>query len=69
MKLLVWLCLALEIYDPHLRSSQVIILLTADTLNCVFDIWWIYDVLVNHFGMSISTPSVVPLTFPSARRS
>lgn len=28
----------------------VIGLLLADTLNCVFDIWWIYDVLVNNFG-------------------
>ena len=32
-------------------ASQVLILYAADTVNCVFDIWWIYDILVNNFGM------------------
>ncbi|OCH90854.1 hypothetical protein OBBRIDRAFT_564020 [Obba rivulosa] len=25
-------------------------LFLADTVNCVFDIWWIYDIVINHFG-------------------
>ncbi|EIN11098.1 hypothetical protein PUNSTDRAFT_133149 [Punctularia strigosozonata HHB-11173 SS5] len=25
-------------------------LLLADTVNCAFDMWWIYDILVNRFG-------------------
>ncbi|OCH90855.1 hypothetical protein OBBRIDRAFT_754219, partial [Obba rivulosa] len=25
-------------------------LVLADTINCVFDIWWIYDIVINHFG-------------------
>ncbi|EMD32711.1 hypothetical protein CERSUDRAFT_99088 [Gelatoporia subvermispora B] len=25
-------------------------LFVADTVNCVFDIWWIYVVVINHFG-------------------
>lgn len=38
---------------PHDRvwmKAMVCLLFAADTLNCVFDLWWIYDVLVNHFA-------------------
>ncbi len=27
-------------------------LFAADTLNCIFDMWWIYDILINHFSAS-----------------
>ena len=39
-------------------GSKVLFLFIADTVNSVFDMWWIYDVLVNHFSAS---PSVVQL--------
>ena len=34
------------------RESKVLFLFIADTVNSVFDMWWIYDVLVNHFSAS-----------------
>lgn len=30
---------------------QVSILLVADTMNTVFNMWWIYDILINHFSL------------------
>lgn len=52
-----WLKLFVSLPRPrqtgysHGRSLlQVLLLLVADTVNCVFDIWWIYGVLVGQFG-------------------
>ncbi|EIN08873.1 hypothetical protein PUNSTDRAFT_68337 [Punctularia strigosozonata HHB-11173 SS5] len=39
----------------------VAILLLADTVNCVFDIWWIYDILVNRFGTRDPSPILYTL--------
>jgi len=36
--------------DPKWLRGYVATLLLADTLNSVFNMWWIYDVLVNNFG-------------------
>ncbi|KAJ3539725.1 hypothetical protein NM688_g6324 [Phlebia brevispora] len=36
--------------DRPWMKIMVSVLLLADTLNCVFDMWWIYDVLINHFS-------------------
>lgn len=32
---------------------QVAVLFIADTLNSVFDMWWIYNVVINNFGTLI----------------
>ena len=37
-----------------LTCAKVLLLLIADTVNCVFDMWWIYDVLVTHFSASLT---------------
>ena len=37
-----------------LTCAKVLLLLIADTVNCVFDMWWIYDVLVTHFSASLA---------------
>ncbi|TFY64988.1 hypothetical protein EVJ58_g2262 [Rhodofomes roseus] len=36
--------------DPSWMKFYVAVLLLNDTLNTVFNIWWIYDVLINNFG-------------------
>ncbi|KAI0809041.1 hypothetical protein BC629DRAFT_1590141 [Irpex lacteus] len=37
-------------HDKQWMKGLVLLLFIADTLNCVFDLWWIYDVLINHFA-------------------
>lgn len=46
-------------------------LFIADTLNCVFDIWWIYDVLVNNFRACTSflTVPVTDVLFATVNES
>ncbi|KAI0925753.1 hypothetical protein AcV5_008402 [Taiwanofungus camphoratus] len=36
--------------DPRWMKVYVAVLFFADTLNTVFNIWWIYNVLINNFG-------------------
>ncbi|KAH9928854.1 uncharacterized protein B0H18DRAFT_1117680 [Fomitopsis serialis] len=36
--------------DPSWIKAYVAVLLLNDTLNTVFNTWWIYDVLINNFG-------------------
>lgn len=36
--------------DPLIKGSKVALLLLADTANSAFDMWWVYDILVNHFS-------------------
>ncbi|KAI0089823.1 hypothetical protein BDY19DRAFT_87392 [Irpex rosettiformis] len=36
--------------DRMWMKVLVSVLLVTDTLNCVFDIWWIYDALIKHFA-------------------
>ncbi|KAH9927653.1 uncharacterized protein B0H18DRAFT_282886 [Fomitopsis serialis] len=36
--------------DSRRLKAYVGLLLMADTLNSVFNMWWIYNVLVNKFG-------------------
>ncbi|KAI0791512.1 hypothetical protein BC629DRAFT_1593116 [Irpex lacteus] len=36
--------------DKLWMKVMVLLLFLADTLNCVFDVWWIYDSLVNNFN-------------------
>ncbi|KZT72993.1 hypothetical protein DAEQUDRAFT_748975 [Daedalea quercina L-15889] len=36
--------------DPQWLKCYVAVLLFADTLNSIFNMWWIYNVLVNNFG-------------------
>jgi len=31
-------------------QALVLVLLLSDTINCVFDVWWIYDTLITNFG-------------------
>lgn len=33
-----------------IMNSKVALLLLADTANSAFDMWWVYDILVNHFS-------------------
>ncbi|THG95320.1 hypothetical protein EW026_g6312 [Hermanssonia centrifuga] len=35
--------------DKYWMKLMVGALFAADTLNCIFDMWWIYDILINHF--------------------
>lgn len=39
-----------NVEEPAHAPRKVCLLFAADTLNCVFDLWWIYDILINHFG-------------------
>ncbi|TFY63802.1 hypothetical protein EVJ58_g3034 [Rhodofomes roseus] len=36
--------------DPKWLKCYVALLLLADTLNSIFNMWWIYNVLINNFG-------------------
>lgn len=37
---------------PLIMGLKVALLLLADTANSAFDMWWVYDILVNHFSKS-----------------
>ncbi|KZT01092.1 uncharacterized protein LAESUDRAFT_764018 [Laetiporus sulphureus 93-53] len=37
-------------HDPKWLKYYVSLLFFADTLNTIFNIWWIYNVLINNFG-------------------
>ncbi|KAI0790693.1 hypothetical protein C8Q75DRAFT_806090 [Abortiporus biennis] len=36
--------------DRFFIKTLVVVLFVADTINCVFDIAWIYNILINHFN-------------------
>ncbi|KAJ3531231.1 hypothetical protein NM688_g7603 [Phlebia brevispora] len=53
--------------DKPWMKLMVGMLLIADTVNCVFDMWWIYDILINHFmdPMALTTGNWVFATDPA----
>jgi pentatricopeptide repeat protein len=47
-----WANNSLLIAKDFTKSLQVGALLLADTLNSAFNMAWIYNILINHFGKS-----------------
>lgn len=44
--------LSILFVPPPLTCYQVAVLFFSDTLNSIFNMWWIYNVLINNFGTS-----------------